>query len=193
MRDVLNEYSSIKLFVFIENAPLRAFDYLGLAWGNSGAVYHYFTGGGRRVYLVETGHYDTVTSSIAPSRQAWRTKMITEVSKLSKQISCPCTPVISKEEHDKVGVHSGVFWIGGITLFRNYSCTCAVDGKCEDNPTTWICTCRAWYDMRDMFEDPLDFDNSNGADFWDHWTLGGTPFEVYSRWEDSVYTLSGEL
>ena len=193
VRDVLNEYSSLNLFIFVENAPLRAFDYLGLVWGNSGAVYHYFTGGGRRVWLTETGHYDTVTSSIASSRQAWRTKMITEVSKLSKQISCPCTPVASKEKSDIDDVHSGVFWIGGIALFRNYSCTCAIDGECDDNPTTWTCTCRAWYDMRDMFEDPLDFDNSKGADFWDHWTLGGTPFEVYSRWEDTIYTLSGEL
>ena len=191
-RDVLSEYSSRNLFLFVGNTPLHAFDYLGLAWGNTQAVYHYFTGKGRRVWLTETGHYDTVTANIARQRKEWHDKMIKDVKELASRLSCPCNPTASRTESDTVAASSGVFWIGGFSLFRNYECFCSVDASCEYTPSTWTCTCRAWYDMRDLFEDPLDFDNDRD-EFYDTWTLGGTPFEVYSRWEDEVYTETGSL
>jgi len=85
------------------------------------------------------------------------------------------------QHSDSVGVNSGVFWIGGFSLARQYDCS--IELNCSTCAGTYTCT--LWFFMNDEFVDPLDFDNS-GDDPWDDWQLGGTPFSVLGDWERNI-------
>ena len=155
----------------------------GMTWGNGDALYHYYTGGGADVSLATTGHVDTVTSSVQPKMDEWKEKA--DEAAMDKIDSLTCSNTSDTAYQSKsVGVHSGVWWIGGISLRRTYNCdvsiTCVDGEKCS-----YEYSCDLMYNMNDEFSGILDHDNS-GDDPWDDWTLGGDPFGVYHQWDDST-------
>ena len=184
-REPLGESGGLNLYGFGPNNPVNGFDYLGLAWGNARALWHYYFGGGRDVTLGEIGHYGTVTAAVQPKMDEWKQKAIDAAVQAGGGLSCPNNTSDSVSDSDSVGVHSGVWWIGGISFARSYSCSVQIDGDCDDCPETWSYSCSMSYSMNDEFSGILDHDNS-GDDPWDAWTLGGTPFSVTGSWSDEA-------
>lgn len=196
--DPLGALSSLNSYVYASSRPLSIHDSFGLAWGNARATWQFYFGGGRTVSLSETGHVGTVTNQVQPRMNDWKNK--TESAARSLASSMPCNSGSSMYLSDSVGAHSGVWWIGGISLSRASDCT--VDTKCKKNNPCPILdkkkysfSCALTFGMHDIFENPSDLDNSAGtpnADVWDEWQYGGTPFFVDHTWSQSV-SGSGEI
>ncbi len=183
-RDPIQERAQINLYSFGPNSPVNGFDVLGRAWGNARAVRHFYTGGGRNVTLDEIGHRSTVTAAATPQMDAYEQIARDAALNSAGNLSCNgSSGVVSDhiQHSDSVGVNSGVFWIGGFSLARQYDCS--IELNCSTCAGTYTCT--LWFFMNDEFVDPLDFDNS-GDDPWDDWQLGGTPFSVLGDWERNI-------
>ena len=185
VRDIYTRYPDASLYAVADNDLIMNCDRLGMkTWGNLDAIWHYYTGGGSSVWLGSIGLYNKVSSRIVQQREGWRNKTKKEMLQRMKELTGK--PVSSFpysftfKGHS--GANSGVFWIGGFILYHVSECDITleeVNGQCKLKGA-----CQIWHNMDDEFVDPLDFDNSNGKDFWDHWTVGGTPFSVRCKWED---------
>lgn len=94
----------------------------------------------------------------------------------------PCDPCEYEESGAKnISTYSGVWWIGGISLAASYECTikCKTkDGKIKDYD------CKFTYEMNDAFEDPTDFNNAPGGEWYDFDGLEfGRVFSVTHTWK----------
>lgn len=77
------------------------------------------------------------------------------------------------------GMHSGVFWIGGIALKKKYFCKAELDcSSCRVNYE-----CKFDYFMNDPFSDPYDEFNRLPGEI----NIGGTPFYVTGEWHKYYY------
>ena len=184
-REPLGERIVKNLYEFGPNNPVNGVDYFGLSWGNSEALWHYYFGGGRDVSLSEIGLYDIVTATLKPQMDEWKQKAIDAAEEAGSNLSCPDKTSDSVSTNLPVSIHSGVWWIGGISLSQSYSCSVQIDDDCEECPENWSYSCSLTFSMNDEFSGILDLDNS-GDDPWDDWTLGGTPFSVFYTWTDKV-------
>jgi RHS repeat-associated protein len=185
-RDRIGERGGINLYAFGPNSPVNGFDTLGDKWRNADAVKHFYTGEGRDVTIDGIGLRSEITSAAQPRMDEFEQMARDDSVAVGMKIDCAVASPRWKTDHiqktDSVGVNSGIFWIGGFSLARQYDCRIEVDcGKC-----TGEYKCDLLYFMDDEFRDPLDFDNSGGADFWDHWQVGGTPFFVRGHWEKQI-------
>ena len=180
-RDPIEERGGLNLYGFVKNDAIDRIDSLGLAWGNARAVWHYYWGEGEEVPLSRTGHVGTVTDSIKSNMDKWKKEAEDAAHKKGKELSCPAGGSETIKDDDNDGAHSGVWWIGGISLKRSYECDITADcSKCE-----YTFQCSLTHEMDDRFVYPLDLDNDK-EDFYDDWTLGGTPFYVTHTWSDST-------
>ena len=187
--DPVGLLGGLNKYLYVGNNPVNRIDPSGLEWGNARAVLYFYTGGGAPVSLGQIGHHSTVSKKIEPLRKQWKQQMAVKAK--SKATSLPCNTSGSLNNSDNIGAYSGSFWIGGFTLSRKASCSVTL--KCKDikqcppkTEKTYKFNCKLTYGMHDLFEDPSDFDNTGGTDFWDKWQYGGTPFYVNGAWSGTT-------
>jgi RHS repeat-associated protein len=178
-RDPIGEQGGVNVYGFVGNSGLNGIDLFGLCWTDAQAVARYLYGSGSNVTsLTATGCESIVSSNIEFERKHWETVAKGEAMLKASTMAPGQTEVIA--DSDTVGANSGVFWIGGFSLYRTYSCPITVDSS-----DCYNYTCILYYNMSDVFEDPFDFDNSKGdpfgGNFWDDWEVG-IPFTVYHQW-----------
>jgi hypothetical protein len=178
-RDPIGERGGVNLYGFVKNNAVNRRDRLGLCWTNAQAILHYETYGGD-VKLAATGCESTVKASIKPQRDAWAMKAAAAAAAKMSSVAAGKTETI--RDRDTVEANSGVFWIGGISLYVAYDCYVTCKG--------FICGLE--YSMNDKFEDPFDFNNSKkkaNRDLIDKLTDDleiGFTFYVFHSWRDII-------
>jgi hypothetical protein len=171
----------LNFYGFVGNNAILRVDPLGLAWGNSQAVWHFYFGGGQSVTLQQIGLYDAVTVAVQPKMNEWKDKAKQSTEDAFSTLLCPNVTLKSTVEADSVGMLPVAFGMGGYSFHRKYFCFIQADcSKCS-----YSYKCILNYAVSDAFEAPSDFDNSN-SDPWDNWQYGGAPYSVTAYWDDEV-------
>ncbi len=163
------------LYNMASNSPDARYDYLGMCWTPVQALFHYMLVH-EDIDLDDTRCTDIVTWRIQPKMEEYKEFVLKKVSETQKALKRKPPLTREKIQGSSVeGVYSGVYWIGGFTLHKSYSC----------NVHSWHYKCRIKFNMHDEFSDPLDLDNSKNTknpDFWDDCEFGVT-FYVNHKWE----------
>ena len=176
---MLGEKDAFCLYSAFKNNCIQIIDKIGLdCWSSSKAFAHYMLRKGD-VTLVQTGCESIVTKATKALREEY-VKIVIEKAK-SKKESLSLMKSDQPEEikgQDHEGTHSGVWWIGGFTLYRSFVCSVTCK-KAE---------CTITQEMKDKFEDPFDLDNKtnqyNPLDWNDHWNPGKI-FTVTHTWTEN--------
>lgn len=176
---MLGEKDAFCLYSAFKNNCIQIIDKIGLeCWSSSKAFAHYMLRKGD-VTLVQTGCESIVTNATKALREEY-VKIVIEKAKSKKESLSLMKSDQPEEidEQDHKGTHSGVWWIGGFTLYRSFVCsvTCT---KAE---------CTITQEMKDDFKDPFDLDNEtnpyNPLDWNDHWNPGKI-FTVTHTWTEN--------
>lgn len=178
----------INAYAYVQSNPGRWIDPTGLCWGPLTAINHAYFGGGRDVTLHEIGCYDEVTANISPQLNGWKNLVYRKAERQATTL--PCNSARSFIMSQKVGAQSGIFWIRGLRL--NQQATCSVSKNCCDNNRScclyngsWSFSCSLKSVMHDQWQYPSDWDN-DGQEFYDKWEYGMTRFYVDGLWTDTV-------
>jgi RHS repeat-associated protein len=178
--DPIGLSGGINLYTYVGGNPVNTIDPYGLCWSNKRAVAHYINPFSGDVTLGQTGCVGEVSSATESVRNAWKNSVGQKAEAAAKSLKCPGGGSKAVTFSGATGVHSGVFWIGGIKLSQRATCSVKKDcSKC-----TWSYSCSISNSMNDKFVQPFDFNNSN-SDPWDNVEVG-RPFYVTHTWVDSV-------
>ncbi len=190
--DPIGLLGGINSFGYVGAAPLSQHDRYGLCWSNSDSLAHFYLGLGRTVTIYEIGCAGELTGRTRPERDIWKAQVQSAAS--AKAISMPCGTSSRMTMSRSVGVASGIWWMGGISLNQNGDCV--VQKSCGSNSggmcggmDSYSYDCLLKSMMDDLFVDPSDLDNSgytNKPDFWDQWQYGGSPYRVTGDWSERI-------
>jgi RHS repeat-associated protein len=187
-RDPIGERGGVNLYGFVGNSTINKADYLGKVWSNTMALAHYFAKGGD-VTLTQIGGVDIVTSSIQPKIDEWKKRARDAAHAEGKLLSCP-NPLSSMmiiTNYDSVGASSGVFWIGGFSLYRSY--VCDIQANCDS--CTYSFSCAIDLQMNDKFEEPLNFNGNLSFDITPATTLDIGLDPITFAWPDPTFEIGG--
>ena len=177
-RDPIEERGGINLYGMVGNNPISRIDRLGLCWSNARAILHYWNPFGGNVSLSDTGCLGQVEGSLNPEFSTYVDDTITSLAG-SDSDCCTDADEGNFTGNTNIGAHSGVFWIGGVSIAASYDCSIS----CSGGGTIKSYDCNFTFRMWDVFEDPTDFDN-DGEDFCDGCEFG-FPFAVTHTWTRS--------
>jgi RHS repeat-associated protein len=180
-KDPIEELGGQNLYNYVGGNTFSRTDYKGLCWGNEAALAHYFSGAGGTVSLAHIGCLGELTTATQSKREEFKDMVRKQAHNIAKALSCPNNTRTHFSRSRSVGVHSGIFWIGGISLSQSANCNIRL--SCN-KPCGYVINCRISNGMSDPFEYPFDLDNSK-SDPWDTWEPG-TPFTVTGRWNDMI-------
>lgn len=189
--DPIGLLSGTNTFEYVGARPLNQHDRWGLCWSNADAVAHFYLGLGSSVTVKGIGCDALLSARTSPARDAWKQQVASATE--AKAQSMPCGTFERMSMGRKLGMNSGLFWLGGILLKQQADCivqrTCGSTTGATCGRDGFSFNCLLWSKFDDLFTDPSDFDNSvygRTPDFWDHWQYGGTPFIVSGYWDETV-------
>lgn len=178
----------MNLYGFVSNFPINRVDFLGKVWSNVKAVAHYFARGGD-VTLSHVGGVGVVTGNIQTQIDEWKKKARDAAHSEGRSLSCP-GPLVSGNivtDYDVVAASSGVFWLGGFSLYRSF--VCDVQAKCDSCAYSFSCSVELR--MNDRFEEPLNFNGNLSMDFTPASTLDIGIDPITFAWPDPKFEVGG--
>jgi RHS repeat-associated protein len=185
-RDPLGMRGATNVYNYAGSCPSVGMDELGLEWGTSDFVYHYFHGRGTPVDLASVGLLDNFQNagSVVAAVNSFINDLKSYAKSLAKSFCSiryirpgPSTFNVSFTRYNttltNVTFEPHLYVVGHSIFSRSASCNEFID--CLHR--YFSCTCKAAFGIRDNFADPLDM----GIEIH-----GGTPYAINASWKRSV-------